>query len=154
MYALQKVEDTMNTQEHYLFLSSQDSLAYFPNNKAHSFTVKLPGTLKLSGHWKCAVVEMVYVPQFQGEKPKQLYLCCDLVQESYGSNSMLPILRKVSVPSAISTKTVLTFPQNYYFDVSQEEVQYIQVYAKDQTLRDPSFMQEPLTCTLHLVRVY
>jgi hypothetical protein len=144
----------MNTEEHYLFLSSQDSLAYFPNNKAHRFTVKLPGTLKLSGHWKCAMMEVVYVPQFEGEKPKELYLCCDLVQESYGSNSMLPILRKVSVPTALGNKTVLTFPQNYYFNVSQEEVQYVQIYVKDQKLQDPSLMQEPLSCTLHLVQIH
>ena len=139
-------------EEHYLFLSSEDSLDYFPENRAGRFSIKLPGTLKLEGRWKCALTELVYVPQFIGEKPQEIYVCCDLVQESYGSDSMLPMLRKVSVPTAIGSKTALTFPQNYYFSVSRTEIQYINVFAKDQKLNDPSFVQEPLSCTLHLVR--
>ena len=141
-------------EEQYLFLSSQDSLDYFPNNKSNHFTIKLPGLLKLPGTWKCALVEMTYFPQFEGQRPKQIYLCSDIVHESYASDSMLPVLRKVSVPSGISTKISVTFPQNYYFKVSREEIQYIQIYIKDQKLRDPSFVVEPFSCTLHLVRLY
>ena len=140
--------------EHYLFLSSQDSLDYFPDNKSNHFNIKLPGTLKLPGIWKCAVVEMTYYPQFEGERPKQIYLCCDVVQESYACDSTLPILRRLSVPTGISTKTTVTFPQNYYFQVSREELQYIQIYVKNQKLQDPTFVVQPLTCTLHLVRLY
>ena len=139
-------------EEHYLFVSSGDSLAYFPDNRTGCFSIKLPGTLKLEGSWKCALTELVYVPQFTGERPKEIYVCCDLVQDSYGSDSMLPVLRKVSVPTALGTKTVHTFPQNYYFHVTRKEIQYINVYVKDQKLDDLSFIQEPLSCTLHLVR--
>lgn len=141
-------------EEHYLFISSQDSLAFFPNNKTHRFTIKLPGILKLSGTWKCALVEMTYFPQFSGERPKQIYLCSDLVHESYGSDSMLPVLRRIPVPTALNSKATLTFPQNYYFPVSREEVQYVHIYLKDQKLQNPSFVAEPFTCTLHLVRVH
>ena len=139
-------------EEHYMFLSSRDSLEFFPENKAHSFEVKLPGTLKLEGRWKCALTELVYVPQFTGERPKQIYVCCDLVQDSYVADSMLPIMRKVAVPTAIGTRTSLTFPQNYYFPLARNEIQYINVYVKDHNLNAPEFSQEPLSCTLHLVR--
>ena len=139
-------------EEHYMFLSSQDSLEYFPENKAHRFGIKLPGVMHLEGRWKCALTELVYFPQFTGERPKELYVCCDLVQDSYVADSMLPVMRKVAVPTAISTKTSLTFPQNYYFPVSRKEIQYINLFVKDHGLKDPSFAQEPLSCTLHLVK--
>lgn len=143
-------------EEHYLFINSQDSLAFFPNNTAHSFTIKLSGTLKLPGTWKCALVEMSYFPQSSGggERADHIYLCSDLVQDSYGSDSMLPVLRRIPVPTTLNTEKTLTFPQNYYFPVSREEIQYVHIYLKDQKLQEPSFVAEPLTCTLHLVRVH
>ena len=138
--------------EMYMFLSSRDSLEFFPGNRAHRFEIKLPGPLRLEGRWKCALTELVYFPSFTGDRPKQIYVCCDLVHDSYVADTMLPVVRTVPVPTAISTKTSLTFPQNYYFSLSRTEIQYINVFVKDQDLNDPEFSQEPLSCTLHLVR--
>jgi hypothetical protein len=134
-----------------LFLSSQDSTSWFPQNNNQSFRIKLPTSLKLEGKWKCALTEVTYTPDFSGEKPSEIYVCCDIVQESYGLNSTLPILRKLNVPET-KTRIQHIFPQNIYIELSQEEIQYIHIYIKTQDLQDPSFGSEPFTCTLHICK--
>lgn len=137
----------------FLYLSSDDSEIYFPDNKPNHFTVKLPGTLQLPGQWECALTEVVYHTEFKSPRPTFLYICSDIVQVSYGCDALLPILRKVSVPGSLNMKSILSFPQNFYIPMSQDELQYITIYIKDEILEDPSFEIEPFACSLHLRRV-
>jgi hypothetical protein len=138
--------------DHYLFISSTDSKDWFPQNNSQNFRIKLPSSLKLDGLWRCALTEFSYTPIFEGLIPKEIYICCDIVQDSYACNSTLPLLRKVNVPSQHSSRIQILFPQNFYIPVSQEEIQYINMYIKDENLQNPSFGSEPVTCTLHLWR--
>ena len=100
----------MDKTEYYLYLSSKDSLGVFPQNKAEDFTVKLPATLTLKGTWKCALTEVSFVTQFAEIRPRDVFICSDLVEESYGADTFRPVLRKVSIPSAGSLKVVHVFP--------------------------------------------
>ena len=140
-------------RDHFIYLSSDDSEEFFPDNKPSHFTVKLPGTLKLSGKWVCAITEIVYHPMFKGVRPTSLYICSDIVEASYGCDSLLPILRRIAVPGSLNTKSILAFPQNFYVPVTQDEIQYITINIKDEILEEPSFEVEPFNCTLHLHKI-
>ena len=143
----------MNLKQRLLYLTSTDSLVVFPDNHPGNFTIKLPQTLNLPGKWQCALTEIVFQPRFTSSRPSNLYICCDAVQPSYGSDSLLPILRKVAVSDNLNSKSILIFPQNYYVDISQDELQYITIYIKNQQLEDVSFESQTLTCTLHLQQI-
>lgn len=138
--------------DYFLFLSSADSKEWFPQNNAQCFTIKLPTPLKLDGNWKCALTEIAFTPKFSENIPKEIYICTKIVQDSYAVNSSLPLLRKLIIPDS-SFQLQWAFPQNFYIEVSQEEIQYLKIYIKDQNLQNPSFLKEPLTCTLHLCKV-
>ena len=144
---------TQEAQDRFLYLSSDDSEAFYPDNKPNHFTVKLPGTLKLPGQWECALTEVVYHTEFNSPRPQSLYICSDIVQVSYGCDALLPILRKVAVPASLNMKAILSFPQNFYIPMAQEELQYITIYIKDEILEDPSFEIGPFNCSLHLRRI-
>lgn len=142
----------MERKEYYLHLSSQDSKDLFPGNTASDFKVKIPSTLTLAGVWKCALTQISFVTDFAGERPKDIYICSDLIEDSYGSDSFMPILRKIPIPSSGLTKVVHVFPQNYYVTLSRDQLQNIHIYVRTQEMQQTSFNVEPLSCTLHLRR--
>ena len=143
----------MCLQHRLLNLSSDDSKDVFPGNTPGWFTVKLPQILKLCGEWDGALTEIVFKPIFESARPKSLYVCCDIVQPSYGSDSLMPILRKVAVPENFNNKLIVMFPENYYIRLSREEIQYINIYIKDENWEDVSFSSQTLDCTLQLKQV-
>ena len=48
----------MDEKNIYLFLSSDDSKNYHPDNVAHSFTVELPERVNLDGNWMIALCDI------------------------------------------------------------------------------------------------
>lgn len=140
----------ISLKDRILYLASTDSMGVFPQNTPGNFTVQLPKTLSLPGQWVCALTEIVYEPKFIGKRPSNLYICSDIVQPSYESDALLPVLRKISVLDSFNMKSINIFPQNYYVEVNQDEIQYFTVYIKDQSLEPVSFESQTLTCTVHL----
>ena len=86
--------DKMIIEEFYLYLYCGDSLSTHVNNHAGDFVVDLPKTYLLEGRWDCALTELTLHPQTK-QRAKRLYLCSDLVQDSYLKNTFLPVLRSV-----------------------------------------------------------
>ena len=57
----------------YLYLSSVDSVDYFPSNTLDNFIVKLPELYKLPGHWEVALTE-IHLPAREGRNEALLVL--------------------------------------------------------------------------------
>lgn len=143
----------MCLQNRILNLSSDDSKDIFPGNTPGHFIVKLPKTMKLCGIWDCAITQIDYTPLFESEKPKSIYVCCDIIQPTYGTDSLIPALRKIPVPQNLNAKQIISFPQNDYIRMSREQIQYIHVYIYDENLKEVTFSDQTLNLTLHFKQV-
>jgi hypothetical protein len=95
----------------YLYLHCGDSLAVHTDNHAGDFVVDLPKTYKLDGHWGCALTEIAMSTHTE-QKTDRLYVCSNLIKESYVKDTFLPMLR--SVPTTNEETLDLEFSTPYY----------------------------------------
>ena len=83
----------MEKTEHFLFLSSNDSLKTYTTNKPYDFTVSLPSRLRLEGGgWLCALIQGSFCMTTPDSSCKVIIFMCDLVQQSYIRDQFLPVL--------------------------------------------------------------
>ena len=134
-------------EEFYLYLYCEDLLSTHVNNHAGDFVVDLPKTYLLEGRWECALTELTLHPQ-KKRRPERLYLCFDLVQDSYLKNTFLPVLRSVD-PTSEGTLD-LEFRRPYYTRMRQMELNRVRIFIRDDRLQPCRFKLDRLYCTLHL----
>ena len=134
----------------FLFLSSNDSLEYYPDNKPACFSVKLPETMYLNGGggmWMCALRDF----QCRTSVVADLYLFCDMVEDSYVRNRKLPILQHI--PRDFTTRQIVqTYDSSIHFPVTRQEINIITIHIKDEHLEFAPLVDQPSTCTLHFFR--
>ena len=80
----------------YLFLSSQDSLDVRKNNNTSDFWIQFPKTYSLEGQWLCDLKQVSFTCNFK-PKTRRLYLCSDIVEESYVRNTLVPVVRNIEI---------------------------------------------------------
>ena len=80
----------------YLYISSKDSIEYYPGNKSSSFSSRLYKELDLDekDDWRMILHEITFVPLFKTKRPKFIEIRCDLVKESNSNGSYVPVLRR------------------------------------------------------------
>ena len=78
----------------HLYLSSRDSLDVRKNNNPSDFWIQFPKTYALEDQWVYALIQISLTCSFKAQA-QRLYLCCDIVEESYVRNITLPILRVI-----------------------------------------------------------
>ena len=117
----------------YVFLSSTDSLEYHPDNTSFDFTVELSHEIK--GSHKVALCEIDFEPT--GE---DLYIFCDVCDDSHVLDRSLPLLRITDSPGEFSNL--------YFHNITRSFVQRIRIYIRNQNLSTPSTSIGPVRCTL------
>ena len=132
----------------YLFVSSGDSRSTHENNVAGDFTVNLPRPHHLCGSWECALKEITFVPDFETSTDR-IYVCTDLVEDSYVKNTSLSVLRSIDV-GFDENRVDLTFESPFYFKMRQEELRQFRIFLLDGDLKPCRFKIDRLYCTLHL----
>ena len=137
----------MDSNQFYVYLSSDESKTYFPDNQPSKFTVKLPETLHLQGKWQLALCEIQYPPI--RKKPEQLLVLTDLCQDSIVGETRLPILRRFKY----TKRGYSSFGVFYYATLKSLEVDQISIYLSTDTGEDASFTSGTLKCTLHFQHV-
>ena len=93
--------------EHYLFLSSQDSLQYHKSNHWSDFTVELNQDLFLEGRQEVALLDLTC----DVKTPRHVTLCCDLSSPSWIKDQFAPMLRSFYATEGYFT---INFPVPYY----------------------------------------
>ena len=129
--------------EHYLFLSSQNSILQHPNNTSTDFTVELPKTYYLDGDWEVALKEIE-----TRIKEDLFYVFSNICQESCVDDTLAPILR--SARREKKSQSLFTFVDPYYLPVRSDHVSRIQIFIRgrhQETLRKDNTV---VYCTLHL----
>lgn len=123
-----------------VYLTSTSSSEAYPDNTPNDFTVHLPRPCHLDGEWECGLVQIIFQERSEGG----YYLCCDLVTESFASERMLPVLRR------IRDKT-WQFHNVIYVPLKQHDFETIRIYLGTWDFQ-PSRLVQPLHCTLHFRR--
>ena len=138
----------MDKSQHYLYLSSQDSILQHPGNKPHDFIVELGEPLVLEGQWEVAVLEIN--PQLNAKGIKYALLMCDFCETSLVAGEWQPLLRKVT----LNKRIVKPFCPPYYVEIPQRRLERVRLYLKSENLESLSFGSGTLECALHLRRSY
>ena len=101
----------------YLFLSSQDSLDVRKNNSSSDFWIQLPKTYSLEGQWLCALKQVSFTCDFK-PKTRRLYVCSDIVEESYVRNTLVPIVRNIEIYNKSKKYLTENFDDDIYLPVN------------------------------------
>ena len=133
-----------STREHHLFLTSTDSSAFFPSNTPYDFYIEFSEAINLNGHWTCALTQIA----FKEELLSDIVIFCDICISSYICNTRLPVLRVIPQ----GDNKVFVFPEPFRLKISRDEIKRLRIYIRNGDLQKPSFIQKPVTCTLHLKR--
>lgn len=142
----------MDAKQHYLIMSSADSQDIHPFNRPSDFTVELPHTLHLLGRWECALTA-IQSSKSQSDRSCGLvvYICSDLCEESYVGNKQIPILRSIAVAQE-DDRLNTDFARPYYMLIKRDQVKRIHIFVISASGGRLTFLDEHLTCTLHLRR--
>ena len=130
----------------YIFMSSNDSNIFHPDNQWDSFIIELNEQIKLDGYWVIALCD-VNLDTICNEV---LFVYCNLCDHSNVNSSLEPIL-KVIYPS--ETVKFFYFQDRYYVPIKQSNFSRIKIYIRDVNKKIPSSRGETLHLTVHLKRL-
>ena len=132
----------MEQNSFFIFLSSEDSLSYHPDNTPSNFIVELKESLQIIGEWEVGICDF-----FCSETISQkCYIFSDIVDYSYVRNSLEPILRTL-MPSNVSSSDF--FPIIFYFLIKVNSLNRIRVYIKDNQMRLLTTLSGAVSLSLH-----
>ena len=117
----------------HLFISSEDSKMFYPDNNSYDFTIELVKTMR--GRFRIALCEIDYTPS--GE---DLYIFCDACSQTQVMDRLLPLLRIVDTPGEFSTL--------YFRTVTRPLVQRLRVYIRNRDMEIPTADIGRVRCTL------
>ncbi|MES9902425.1 MAG: hypothetical protein ABW168_07050 [Sedimenticola sp.] len=129
----------------YLTVSSETSLAYFPDNKPYQFKIKLSSEKTFVGLWKVALLDIVLKDEEM--RGNQLYIYANICGESFVNGEHGQLLRKV-IPYN-RNRWSQEFQVIRYNPVNKTDITDIEFYIKDYHNNTASFLIKPVTLTLH-----
>lgn len=127
----------------YVYLSSDDSLNFYPENKPNKFSVHFTEQLNLPGDWMCALTEISMPTSLQGD----IYIACNITECMYTVRGKYPILRRLFNKSRYTE-----FINRNYVKVVRSSLQSLSIYITDDKGVPISFKDGRLKCTLHFTR--
>ena len=134
-------------QQHYLYLSSDDSLQFF-KNEPHDFNVRLNSTLNLQlNRWVVGLVDFIYE---QKTIPHDtIVITCDIITSSFYKSKQINILRLLHSEDTSQLKPP-SLNRPLYVPISRENISCIRIRLLDKDLNPLKQLTAPVTCLLHL----
>lgn len=132
-----------------MVLTSTDSSEYF-ENKPHCFRVQLNKQIQFDGYWTVALTEFSTESLISSKKKSELFVCCDICEESIVGGKEAPLLRRIYLGK--NPKNI-TYSQPYYIPVKIGQLQQIAIYITDRDGNLVSFLNGPVTVTLHFKKI-
>lgn len=129
----------------YMIANSNYSDNYFPTNTESDFRVHLNNPLILNGPWKVALVECEMNSSLSNQESVFLYsnICDDSIVNGYKK----PLLRRILNNGPGNWCNIFETP--HYMTVKVQEITDIHFYITDAKDQIVSFIDQPLTLTLH-----
>ena len=129
-----------------MVLTSTDSSEYF-DNKSHCFRVQLNKQIQFDGYWTVALAEFSTESWILSKKKTtELYVCCDICEETTIGGKEAPLLRRVYLGEK-PDNIIYTLP--YYIPVKIGQLQQIGIYITDREGNLVSFLDGPVTVMFH-----
>ena len=137
--------------DRYVYVNSDESDAYFPDNEVHRFKVHLETPLMLEGLWKVGLIEFrAKLGKSKPVKEDSLLVFTNLCSESVVNGVQQPLLRRLEKNVRDGWSYILD--SVIYLTVKKSEVLEFDVYIKTDSGTSPSFLQSPIKLTLHFKR--
>ena len=113
-------------QDFHVVLMSNADISRYPNNKATHFTNTLATPVEMKGNWSVGLESIVCTGKVR--KSPSMFVCCNLVDDSFVGNKQMPLLRVVQYDSNIN----LTFDRVNYKQVGRSFLNSIEVEIRDE----------------------
>jgi hypothetical protein len=126
--------------EFYITLHSDDSLLFYPDNKANHFRVELDAPIHLDNRWMVGLCDI----HMESTKEMDFYICSTICQESYVGSGKMALLRRI-----YSQSKEAIFSNVYYIPIRLEELKTVDIYIKDNQNKCTSFVKGRVVLTLH-----
>lgn len=133
----------------YLYISSRDCVNIRKNNSPSDCWIQFPRAYTLEGEWVCALKEISLTCNFK-PKSTRLYLCCDILEESYVGETSLPVLKNVEIQNKYQKLLSVEFANPSYVTVNVTSLNTLRLYLLDERLQIVKFDSNDLHCVLHL----
>lgn len=137
--------------EYFVYLNSNDSNALFPDNEVHKFKIHLKTPLILDGFWKIGLLEFDTRDSKRKSKTNSeqfLYLYSNICKDSIVKGEEKPLLR--CLKKNVKDGWTYCFEHPIYLTVKRNLVTEMEFDIKDSNDEHASFLNEPVTLTLHL----
>jgi hypothetical protein len=134
----------------YMFVSSNDSIAYFSENKPYHFKVYLPEPVILKPQtWTLGLVEIEFTySSSNGNRNLEIYT--DITNESLIHGKKRRILRRLTIPTPQDKE--LTINKGFFpiipMIINTSELVSITLYICDESGKPATFLKGKRDCTL------
>ena len=112
---------------HVVVMNYMDTKRY-PDNKPSCFRNTLALPVELDGNWHAALEELVCIGKSDPPKNVRMFVCCNLVGDSFVGNTTMPMLRSVHYDGNVDT----SFIRLVYKPVLARFVNSIQVEIREE----------------------
>ena len=129
----------------YMTVNSDMSIVYFPNNKPYQFKTHLQSSINLNGNWKVSLVDISMSDS--SKKSYNLYIHSDICGESILDGDKENILRMVKAYR--SGRWTQECINHQYISINKSEIRDIEFSIRNKKGELASFLQNPVTITLH-----
>ena len=136
-----------------LYLSSRDSMHLYQQNTPSECQIQLPKSYQLEGSWTCALIDLSLECDFS-PRSKRLYLCCDLVEESYVRDTLAPVLRNIEVNSRYKKLKTELFTLPLYVPIKTRHLHSLKLEILDENLKPVVFKTNDLHCVIHFKQTW
>ena len=135
----------MAPTEHYLFISSNQA------SQNNDFIITFPQPYSLyDGMWSIGLLDISC--KLKSSSTRHIFLCLDECQQSYCLGAMRGCIRRLGVNSK-SLEINNTFNRVQYFPLSTKSIDSLRLYLIDDQGQLVSLANQPLNCTLHLIKL-
>lgn len=131
--------------EFYIYVSNEDSLDFYPNNKGTDFTVCLPYKRSLSGSWSCSLKE-IFIEKFETRK-NLIYVEFEGCIPSYINGGYSPILRLLHLKRNNKSIFRETFNDSFYVGLRMNDLEEVRICIRGG--EDSLVKINKVVCTLH-----
>ena len=112
------------------------------------FWIQFPKRYILEGKWMCGLINITLDCDFK-PRSSRLYLCSDIVEESYVRGSLIELLRNIEIGPRYKKTKSESYVRPIYVSVKVSTLDSIRIELKDENLNSVDFNSNDLHCVLH-----
>ena len=133
--------------DHILFIRSDSSNSFYPENKPFHFKVNLGEPLYLEGNWEIALLDFYSNEKITMTKKNthELYIFCDLCTDVSLFQNQYSLLRRIFPTSQKTWNNIFSRP--VFVPVKKTEIRDLEIHIFDENGEEASFLSSHLSCT-------